>query len=295
MSLITDLLSKLKQTGPRKDAPPGLTNSINAYKKRETKRKRAVVLTAVIFAALLSGFTTIYVIKLVLGGPAGDISLATDSGYEGTMSKSGDVPKIVTSKQSLETKTLAPSPPPEKAQPSGVKPAVRATLGKTDAAPTAEVGGSKSIDAAQLYYKALDYEKAGNILKAVGSYSEALKLEPLNYRLMNKIASLFIEMRMWEEASSYLDTSVRLNGEYAPALINFGIVKAELGRFKEAEGYLSRALDIEPLNRLPLFNMALLYEKQGMLKEAGDYYRRLKRLSDPQGKKGLKRIEGRHP
>ncbi|MDP2688942.1 MAG: hypothetical protein Q8P48_02405 [Deltaproteobacteria bacterium] len=309
MSLIADLLSKVKQADrPGKDVPPGLTNSINAYKKKETGRRRAVLFAVVALAALISGFAAVYIVKLVSGGPASEVRTPSETRVDNNAESAA-----AREDTAAPSASKIPAPAPQKvsaahrereARPRAANPkkAGRSEGGKgADAAVTGTLDGlegkgkQEAPDAAKHYYSALDYEKRGEVLKAVESYGEALKIEPRNYRLMNKIASLFMEMGMWEEAEGYLARSVGIKGDYAPALINTGIVSANLGRLQEAEGYLSRALAIEPLNRLALFNAALLYEKRGMRKEAKKYYLKLKQLGDPQGAGGLERIEGKTP
>lgn len=309
MSLVSDLLSRVKQTGPRKDVPPGLTSSINAYKKKETYKKRTVFFAVVILASVLSGFASIYALRTLLGD-GGEVR-TTGPRYERTAERRAAVQESAAkpARQPAKVEELAT---PEKTFPDARK--IQAGLkeiekipdketrksadkaGADDAAvhaPAKKDGRIDARDTAQLYYEALEHEKAGETLKAIGAYREALGSEPGNYRLMNKIASLFMDMKMWEEAGAHLRDAVSTKADYVPVLINSGIVNAETDRFDEAEGHLSKALSIEPLNRLALFNMALLCERRGRTEEANGYYRKLEQLGFPEGKKGLERMGGR--
>ena len=145
------------------------------------------------------------------------------------------------------------------------------------------------------YYMALDFEKEGNHIKAIDEYTAALAIEPENFRLMNKVGGLYMRMRMWKEAAGYLEGSVGENGRYVPALINRGIVYAEMDRFEEAERSLKKALSLEPASRLALFNIALLYEKRSMPEEAKEPYMKLKQFGDTQGFAGVERLEMASP
>ncbi|MFQ5736707.1 MAG: tetratricopeptide repeat protein [Thermodesulfobacteriota bacterium] len=318
MSLITDLLSKVSQTEPRKDVPPGLTNSINAYKKKERTRARALLISFVAVAALVCGIATIYALRLFVGTRGGEVrpsGAAQEMAAQDRVAAAPvAVPAAVATPPAQETRQARKRPSPAKRarKKAGSRPPARVKGGSKGAgtAPVAALtggtlagstltgstldgpgpAGQASPEAMQHYYEALDYEKQGELGRAAQSYSKALRLEPRNYRLMNKIASIYMEMGMWEEAAASLGASVRTNDGYVPALINTGIVYAELGRFKVAEAALKKALSIEPYNGLALFNTALLYERQAMPEEAAVYYKKLQQTGDPLGEQGLERI-----
>lgn len=297
MSLITDLLSKVTQTKPRKDVPPGLTNSINTYKKRETNRKRAIFFSVIIIASLVSGFATIYGVKLLLGTDAGVVRVErAQAAPAPTPAATAAVQEAIAMPAHTAVTKEPGSPVPARPAPSSA-PAVK----KTSPAPaeqksiTKPSGGIAGSDAMRHYYMALDFEKEGNYIKAIDEYTSALAIEPRNYRLMNKVGGLYMQMRMWKEAARYLEGSVGENGRYVPALINSGIAYAEMKRFEEAARSLEKALSLEPASKLALFNIALLYEKQSMFDEAREHYMKLKQLGDPHGSAGVDRLEMASP
>jgi len=301
MSLITDLLSKVTQTKPRKDVPPGLTNSINTYKKKETNRKRAIFFSVIVIASLVSGFATIYVVKLLLGANAAQVR----TGH--IVAAPAPAPTPETPAAAVAPETRAPATHTATAKDAGParlrapEPRNSPAEGRASPAPATQKSAAKpsgeaeSPDAMRHYYMALDFEKEGNYIKAVDEYAAALAIEPHNFRLMNKVGGLYMRMMMWEEAAGYLEGSVGENGRYVPALINRGIVYAEMDRFEAAESSLKEALSIEPASRLALFNIALLYEKRSMPKEAKEHYMKLKQLGDPQGAAGVERLETASP
>ena len=296
MSLITDLLSKVTQTRPRKDVPPGLTNSINTYKKRETKRKRVIFFSVIIIASLTSGFAAIYGVKLLLGTDGAEVR----TGHTVATPAPAPAPAPPATAIVPETTALAAHTAAVKrtSSPAGAPPAPSSATAvkKATPAPAAQKsmaepsGEAENPDAMRHYYMALDFEKEENYIKAANEYIAALAIEPHNFRLMNKVGGLYMQMRMWEEATGYLEGSVGENGRYVPALINRGIVYAEMKRFEDAGRSLEEALALEPANRLALFNIALLYEKRSMPDEAKEHYMKLKRFGDPQGAAGMERL-----
>jgi len=137
-----------------------------------------------------------------------------------------------------------------------------------------------------------NYEKKGDHYNAISSYKKVLDIEPRNYRVINKIAYILIQIASYEEALKYLDSALSIRHDYVPALINTGIVYAKAEKFSDAEKYLLKALSLEEANQPALFNIATLYEKQGKYDLARGYYLRLKNLGNDQGRLGIERIEG---
>ena len=144
-----------------------------------------------------------------------------------------------------------------------------------------------------LFYLARDDEQSGNLPGAIESYRKILEIDPGNYRTMNNLAALLIRMNLWEESLGYLQSSIKLNDHYVPALINLGIVHARNGNSSEAERALLRAISLDDQNRSALFNIAVLYENEGSYDRALGYYQRLQTLGESEGIRGIKRLENK--
>jgi len=293
MSLIAELLSKATQTRPRKDVPPGLTNSIKNYKSRERNRKRSIIFLVVISCALVSGFAAVYAARLLLStGP-----VQVRPGH--TMARLATPPSlqpIAVGKQTPQAQ-IPTTPPTTKDTARKTAPAPARGAKHTASRTAKKKSVAKPVDkpseseALRHYYTAADYEREGDRLKAIDEYTAALALQPGNFRLLNKVGGLYMQLGMLEEAARYIEESIARNKRYTPALINRGILYAEMGRFEQAAGSLEAALALEPANTLALFNIALLYEKRSMPDKARAHYMKLKKLGDPQGEAGLRRLE----
>ncbi len=68
MSLLSDLLSKIKHLEPKRDVPPGLRSSVTTSKKMESQKKRLIFLAAFLTIALISGFLAVYLMETYLSG-----------------------------------------------------------------------------------------------------------------------------------------------------------------------------------------------------------------------------------
>jgi hypothetical protein len=68
MSILSDLLSKIRQPLPSKEVPPGLRSTVSAIKKKESNKRRIVIIIALSVLAVSSGFALVYLTEVYLKG-----------------------------------------------------------------------------------------------------------------------------------------------------------------------------------------------------------------------------------
>lgn len=306
MSHLTDLLSRIKQTDQKKEVPPGLSESISPIKRRGSWKRRIVFFAVLISAALVLGLAASYLADHLKGGPGESPSSSgpSVSAPPSLQPQEASVDKEAAEKTGAKTAlddSVTPdvekkartekSAPLNEPSPSAPRKAVLSPDGSLKESYEERTDGKDSTEEKTgLVYQARDYELNGDLPKAVQTYERVLEMEPRNYRAMNNIASLYIRMDRTKEALGYLEGSVRLRGDYVPALINLGIIKARAGNAAEAEGSFLKALSFDGSNRAALFNIAVLYENSLRYDKAREYYRRLELLGDTEGTNGLKRL-----
>lgn len=325
MSLLADLLLKVKhhQQQPRKDIPPGLKNIILDSNKKEALKRRIILFSILFALIIISGLMAVYLMQSYF---AGDRIQKTESfdyaqgrhRAQGTpSSQTGQVAQVTkevggrqlivdSQKKRLKTASTGSaktreSKGKEKAgedisEEQRVKEEAQPVQEeKTQQAEVSAAGVEKpKVDTSEkdaYLYMARNYELKKDYSNSLSSYKKALNIEPKNYRIMNNIAYIFLQLNSFEEAMDYLQMAINVENDYVPALINMGIVHARLGRPSDAEGYLSRAVILEPYNKHALFNIAFFYEGQGNYDRAQDYYLRLQRTGDIHGYLGLARIK----
>ncbi|MEW6066844.1 MAG: tetratricopeptide repeat protein [Nitrospirota bacterium] len=307
MSLLSDFLSKIKHAEPKKDVPPALRSAVASLRRKESRKRRIIILSIISILAIMSGFLTAYIIQnLFIQGiikdkpqriaSLEDKQLMEKQGENTTTTTPETKPVIIVEKPRSEEKTKYKTPPVVKRK--SVKRSIivpnivpREKIKLEDIAQKQndselEVSGLKEL----YLYMGEDYEKKKDYYNAILSYKKVLDIEPENYRVMNKIAHIFIEIGLYEEATKYLKNTIDIKEDYVPALINYGIVYAKAENFFEAERYFLKALSIEAENQEALFNIALLYEKQGMHDLAQKYYSKLQKMGNAEGDRGLERI-----
>jgi len=307
MSILADILSKIKHLEPRRDIPPGLRSTVSALRKKELNKRRVIILLIFAAIALSSGSVTVYLMQTYLprtteshGGKAVVRGLPGEGLKEvephTTMKQPGYKPESIKREEIKGRPTLKRKGIAQKERPKVeeiVSPVRRqghfsnGVKEQPDLSPE-----DRNSERDLCLYMAGNYEKKGDHYNAISSYKKVLDIEPRNYRVINKIAYILIQIASYEEALKYLDSALSIRHDYVPALINTGIVYAKAEKFSDAEKYLLKALSLEEANQPALFNIATLYEKQGKYDLARGYYLRLKNLGNDQGRLGIERIEG---
>lgn len=330
MSLVSDMLSKVKITPPTRETPPGLKSDINQARRKKVDKKYKIALVLSVVAAFMiivaALLFRIYVIKA--GEPiaedlnklkSGRKSIAKDQKASETLSEKIEealktVPKkdekpVITDKKDIIVKTPPPdlltaaltqSDNSEKEKTGTSESADKKLAGlkdnkKVDKAeiPPVEENKEPEIGSKETYhylYKASRSENDKDYLGAISIYNKILAVEPTNYIVMNKIASLLMKMNMWKESMDELRKSYKINKNYIPTLVNIGIVYANTENYSTAEKYFQKALAIDPINQDAIFSIAILYEKQNMDEKAAEFYSRLRKLGDARGNTGLERV-----
>ena len=302
MSILADILSKIKHLEPRRDIPPGLRSTVSALRKKELNKRRVIILLIFAAIALSSGSVTVYLMQTYLprtteshGGKAVVRGLPGEGLKEVEPHTTIKQPEYKPEYKREEIKrkpTVRPEIIAQKEKPKVeeiVSPVRRQGHFSNGVKEQPDVRTSEN----DLYlYMGGNYEKKGDHYNAISSYKKVLDIEPRNYRVINKIAYILIQIASYEEALKYLDSALSIRHDYVPALINTGILYAKAEKFSEAEKYLLKALSLEEANQPALFNIATLYEKQGKYDLARGYYLRLKNLGNDQGRLGIERIEG---
>ena len=323
MSLITDLLSKVKQREGSRDVPPVLKDAvIRARAERQTRRRLALLL-AVVLLIVCGGFGVVYLIEsLTAPSPVVRAPVPTAPAFEPA---SQPLIPAAPVKEQADAATSAKSPAaearaaaaemkkPVPALSHGKKAAAKkyvaentqeaeSSMGeiRRDKASGAETAGKAKAqkilsrdDKDFALYAARTYEAQGKYSQALSQYRDALALEPNNYAVLNNISSTLISLASYEESLKYAQRALSLKKDYVPSLVNMGIDYGYLGNAGEAENCFRKALSIDPGNRYGLLNLALLYERQGALEKADQNYARLAREGDVQGLMGSARIAER--
>ncbi len=327
MSLIMDLLSKVKTDEKKTGIPPDLRKTVIDSTLKEKVRKKIIILSAIVVIAFIGGFGVVYYMESYTKSVRPVVARKTPP----VAQRETPAPPQV-SEERAKTET-APEAKPE-AKPE-VKPEAKpepkvgqvsqpASKGqeqtalvktktlkkdvaavpdkkeipfrresdtmKASAKDTARGGPADRENKDIHLYTARTYESRNDYGMALSHYKKALELDPRNYIIMNNISAVLIRLGQYEEAIWHAKNALNVKANYTPSLINAGIACLSLKNFTEGEAYLSKALAAEPSNRAILFNMGVLYERQKEYDKAFNCYLKISGMGDVEGYLGAARI-----
>jgi len=309
VSLLADILSKVKQQEKQGKIPPNLAQIILESKKTRRTQKRLVVLSVGFVLLVAIGFGALYVIDVYLKVP----SLLVDTPKKqlpATVEKTSVTPPPQSEtrtevKQLMQETQTEPQIRTKIPLPKTVKQAGRQTAGKgtekkqetvvvaqeiqqprTISVPTQEERNNRDV----YIYSAKTFENNKDYQQAILQYQKALRIDPSSYLILNNLASVYLKAGSFEESMVYAKRALEIKKNYVPALINLGIAYIQGGQTKEGEEYLLKAMVVEPSNRHVLLNLALLYEKLRIYEKANSFFHRLSKIGDIEGLLGMARI-----
>jgi len=300
MSLLADLLSKIKQPQPKREVPPNLQSIVQSSAARSAARKKTLIISGIILLFVLAGIIVVYVVNTISKTTETEMirpQLITKSeAIPGKQDKADKTDKKAnTAPISKSKKTMSVQSgktKKKKVRTKQQKPKV--TTSSVVVPPsTKDKEAIKEIDFSArdaLLYKAREFEMKQEFSSALGKYKEVLEIDNDNVMVLNSVSYIYLKLGLVLESIQYALMAEELDVAYTPALINLGIAYAKSGNATAAEYYLDRAYKVEPDNKNAIFNLALLNETIQNYAGAAEYFTKLTRLGDTEGTLGLARI-----
>lgn len=302
MSLLADLLSKIKQPQTAREIPPNLKGIVLDSARRSANRRRIILLSVLITVAVLTGVFLVYFTRSLSERTTSDISIAppqrpavpsrqtpAETARPAEQKPVTQVHEAVPSKETVRPADTEPSRPVQKQnQRAAFSPVPN--LAQVIVKKEAPSKGENESEIDKYLYAAREFEMKNDAQGALANYKKVLEIDTDNYTAMNNIAFIYLKMGLFEEAARYSDMALETRNDHVPALINRGIASAGSGDIAAAEAYLDRALKIKPDDRYILLNLAVLYERKSDYQKAVEYFSRLSASGDVSGTIGQARI-----
>jgi len=316
MSLLAELLSKIKQPQTKRDVPPNLKNIIQTSARKSADRRRIILLSVLLVVAVLTGTFLVYFTRTLSEKSVSDIAAPGRERAELTkrqiQSKEGNSPGQPEISKSAESVQPLKSKEPVQDIKAG-KPEVVKSKKREDVSYAAPGIGSRGkemlpdleqvivknespnkglseFELDTFLYSAREFEMKNDYQGALLNYKKALEKDKNNYVVMNNIAYIYLKLGLTEESVRYSQMASEINKDYIPALINLGVASAKAENISAAEGYFNHALKLDPNNQNVILNLAVLYERQMDYPRAHNYFSRLSKSGDLSGTLGLARI-----
>ena len=328
MSLLADLLSKIKHSQSKREIPPNLKHIVSASAQQSARKRKIILISVFFITAVTAGILAIYFMNSITGmlnkgqglGVRGQGSEVRKQEEAGSRKPETESQKSEARSQKELSGTVKPENPNEQAKTNEAiskETLVETFISQQDTkygknnppSPPFSKGGMggfssekkeieiekmiKDKNTAQIdayLYSARNHEIKKDYSKALSDYRKVLELDKNNFSVMNNIAYILLQIGLINESIEYSQMAVNIKKDYVPALINLAVANARTGNISAAETYLNSALMVEPDNQSVLFNYAVLYEKKGDYTRASEYFLKLNRLGNVTGSLGLARI-----
>jgi tetratricopeptide (TPR) repeat protein len=296
VSLLADLLSKIKHPQTKREIPPNLKNIVYTSTKRSVHKKRIIIVSALVVAFVISGVIVAHILLPLFEilDKAQEVAKVEIQTQAEKLSK--EVQKDLEDLREVKNQVISKKDKPAVKEPivkkeetkKVVKTEEKKTVKKSEV-PSVQV----NIDTAQrdaYLYSAREYEMRRDYSKALSLYRKVLEIDKDNITVMNNIAYILLHLGLVNESIRYSERAINIKKDYTPALINLGIAYAKLGENTAAEKYLKKAFMLEPDNETIILNLAILYERQNDYDRASRYFSKLTTLGNITGFLGLARI-----
>jgi Tfp pilus assembly protein PilF len=130
----------------------------------------------------------------------------------------------------------------------------------------------------------------GKTEEAIEHFFESLRIRPWQIETHKKLGDLFKLQGKTDEAISHYRQALQIKPNDAKAHNNLGVLLVSEGKLSEALSHFHQALQIEPDNAETCNNIGLVLSKQGKLDEAVRYYRKCLRIN-PRYKKARQALK----
>lgn len=313
MSILAKMLQKKQEHDPETgQIPPGLVQTVTRNGSAGSKRGLYLLLAGGSLATVLIGYFLVAYLQTRSSITPKELPAAPLS----TVTAKPAAPlQAVASSSRIPSQQVA-KPAPEAATPQKPVEQVTQVMARKKITPAPQVARAAKRDLASLrpekkvapplkskivprdrltidayLFAAQTAESKRDYLMALRQYLKAQEADPTNYRIMNNVASTFLQLGLPDEALSFAVKALGQKGDYVSALVNAGIAHGKLGNNPASRTMLARAVSLEPANSQALFNLGLSQERGGMADEAITTYRRLADGGDTQGYLGMARIQ----
>lgn len=312
MSVLAEMLKKAENGQDRGEIPPGLVAAARSGVSADKRRIRMLLIAALSVAAIAVGA----LLGIYLGIRPASQRPKVPAAAQPLPVPAAVVQKPISSATMQQAAELKPTPlePVEKKTVVAVK-AVKQSHGKNtvasqygarrkasaskpeQAAPAAEpakkavIKDRATIDA--MLFAAKSAESRRDFPAALHSYQKALEADPDNYRIMNNLSGVYLQLGMNQDAFAISSQALNSRPDYVAAIINGGIAQVRMGNEAAARDLFRKAVSLDSANRPALYSLGLIHERSGAMDDALSVYRRLADTGDSQGYLGMARVHER--
>ncbi len=131
------------------------------------------------------------------------------------------------------------------------------------------------------YVLALLHQLWGKPADAMRLYQEAIAADLGLYMAHVRLAQMYREFKMWDQAIEEARRAIETNPDDATAVLELGVILAEAGRAPEAEETLGRAAAANPRDPRPIYHLGIVRQELAKPGEAREALTRFVAMAPP--------------
>jgi len=265
MSLLADLLSKVKTQGSKRDVPPGLKQIVENSAERAAKTRRIVILSVFLFTAVISGVGSVYLFNTFIKKLAAVMSPVRQQPGNLIAVQSTVLPAPAVS-------APAPAPPSPPAQVSAQPQPAPIKTDDSQKGPDSRFhGNDEKIHSTTFATSSINTLHKKKFLRRSAIYYEAQERVK-----QGEAPSIKAPVRSGEESAPVTEASKQISREERENLdmYLYAATNCEARKdYKQALANYTKVLGIEPGNYIVMNNVAGIMLMMGRDKEALQYAR----------------------
>ena len=127
--------------------------------------------------------------------------------------------------------------------------------------------------------KALDFHKLGKLKEAKKIYNELLEKDPSNFKLINLLGVIYLQLKKYEEAIILISKAININPNHPALYNNLGVAYKELKKYEEAIKNFKKATELNPNYAEAFNNLGIIFKNLNMYNEAYVYYKQCVKIN----------------
>ena len=130
------------------------------------------------------------------------------------------------------------------------------------------IPADNTADAAEYIGRGIDWDRKGEVQRAISNFDEAIRLDPQDARAYYLRGRAYSSLGQPERAIQDFDEAVRLDPQDASVYFSRGVTWATLGEFQRAKSDYDEAIRLDPQHASGYYNRAIIHTRLGMDREA---------------------------
>jgi tetratricopeptide (TPR) repeat protein len=129
-------------------------------------------------------------------------------------------------------------------------------------------GQSRTEDFDRIFLRALEMQKAGDLIGAIDAYKAALSIDPTRVDALSNLGAAYVQLGQFDDAIAHYDAALKIDGSNATVRLNLALAYYKSGRPNEAIQPLKIVVATNPEAKNAYLILADCYLQTGQYRDA---------------------------